>query len=138
LGLLHRFLDRVRRPHGHSRHYVVAFHVSGRTFDERLARNASRRLRAFGKRIHLGSNHDYRLSRSPFRPDIGRQPGAAELDFEADLLQRLLQVLRAFVLLHSRLGEVVKHVADSRDCLGIAVDRLERDPLGIRGRVGGY
>ena len=47
LELLHRFLDCLRRPHGHSSHDVMAFHMSWRALDERLARNASGRLRTF-------------------------------------------------------------------------------------------
>src|SRR5207237_4767737 len=62
-----------------------------------------------------------------------RQPGAAEFDLKADLLQCCFQILRALVFLHPRLAEVVKHVTDRRDRLGVAIDRLEPTRLGSEG-----
>ena len=57
------------------------------------------------------------------------KPAPPSLDLETDLLKRAFQIFRALVFLHARLGEIVEHVADNSDRLGIAVDRLERDPL---------
>ncbi len=64
-------------------------------------------------------------------------PAPPSFDFEADLLQRRFQILGALVLLHPRFAEVVEHIADSGDLCRVALDGLDRNALGIGGRIGG-
>jgi len=105
---------------------VMTFHVSGGAGNDRLARNAARRLRSFRQRVNLRHDDELRLAAPPLRPYVGGHPCAALLDLEADIFERLLEKPGALEFLHAKLAEIVERVADHGDGLRIALDCIER------------
>jgi len=111
---LHHLLDRKSRRRRHPAVGVVALHVAGSVLDHGLALIGARGLRAAWQRVNLGDDRDLRSARAIFGPQIGRHSGAAELDLESRGLERVLEQLGGFELLHAEFAEVEDRVAQQR------------------------
>ena len=110
---------------------VVTLHVAGPVLDQGLALVGARGLGAAGQRVDLGDDRDLRPAGAVFSPQIGRHPGAAELDLEARRFQRVLEQLGAFDLLHAEFAEIEQRVAEQRHLRGVAIDGIERELLAL-------